>query len=163
MKSIAFLSAVMIAIAPMSAFAGRPPSAARIVAEEVGHAGPACGITEATATSAIRAAMRYNRMTEDTTATGGTVSKVPTVYFSGSVGKVGVTCVGNYQIQFLIWVPMPSPWATGERILGKALFCQKGGFNGGSTATFSTNYLNGVKDAFNDCLSQMADRTVASR
>lgn len=104
--------------------------------------------------------MRYNRIIEAAGPQDTARDTIPTIYFSGNVANVNGQCTGNYTIQFYSYAAMPVPWSVNERMLGKTLYCEKGGMTGGLTSTFSTDYLDGVKRAVDNCLSQMTSRAI---
>ena len=162
MKQLICVCAVASLAFPVPASAAIAPPALKISTEEADPGAAACGVTQAGEIAALQAAMRYNRIEEYAGPSSGSIVDVPTVYLSGNIGKLsGSLCIGSYDVQIYIHVPVPTAW-NGGMMMGKVLYCKDGGMRSAGASTFGGDYLNGIKRSFDNCLSKIEKFTISA-
>lgn len=150
MKLVAgFLSAALVAASATPAMAQAGPTHLRILVEDLNSGSSLCGISDASLTATVRAALRYNRVQETTDL------DFPLVYVNANTLNDNVGCVTALDLRILVYGQI-SALGVGT-IFGQHVLCNSGGVLTG--ADHRARLSDYIKEHFDQCLSQIADQT----
>ena len=146
-KMLAVVSASMI-VQPVAAQSSPSPLG---VAVWVTEESAACGVTETSMLAAIRAAMRYNRIEEETEPTPVLVE------VTVNAGEANGSCLGSINVK-VEQATLAVPPGMTSQVLSSIVFCEVGSLMGGPN--MGTRMSDAVRQYFDECLSQIQTNTI---